>query len=125
MQTKVLLSIKPEFAHKIFDGVKRFEFRKRIFKESTVRKVVIYASAPERKVLGEFEIENIIYEKIDMLWEITQRYAGISKCYFQKYFSDRREGYAIKIKNSKKYAYPISLDKIYQSPPPQSFAYLN
>lgn len=30
---KVLLSIKPEFANKIFEGTKRFEFRKSIFKK--------------------------------------------------------------------------------------------
>ena len=29
---KVVLSIKPEFANKIFDGTKKFEFRKSIFK---------------------------------------------------------------------------------------------
>ena len=29
---KVLLSIKPEFAEKIFNGTKKYEFRKSIFK---------------------------------------------------------------------------------------------
>ena len=28
---KVVLSIKPQFANKIFDGTKKFEFRKAIF----------------------------------------------------------------------------------------------
>ena len=42
---KVLLSIKPEFANKIFEGTKRFEFRKSIFKKE-VKTVVVYASSP-------------------------------------------------------------------------------
>ena len=35
---KVVLSIKPEFAFKIFDGTKQFEFRKAIFKNPAVKK---------------------------------------------------------------------------------------
>lgn len=37
---KVLLSIKPQFAIKIFDGTKKFEFRKIIFKNSDIQTVV-------------------------------------------------------------------------------------
>ena len=33
---KVLLSIKPEFADKIFNGTKKYEFRKEIFNGSEV-----------------------------------------------------------------------------------------
>ena len=31
---KILLSIKPEYAHKIFSGEKKFEYRKIIFKKN-------------------------------------------------------------------------------------------
>ena len=37
---KVLLSIKPEFAEKIFNGTKKYEFRKSIFKNKDVDKVI-------------------------------------------------------------------------------------
>ena len=47
----VLLSIKPEFAFKIFDGTKKYEFRKSIFKKPGVKKVIVYASSPT----GKFE----------------------------------------------------------------------
>lgn len=49
---KVLMSIKPEFADKIFDGSKRYEFRRMIFKQPAVKKVVVYASAPVQMVIG-------------------------------------------------------------------------
>ena len=51
MQTNVLLSIKPEFAEKIFQGVKRYEFRKALFKNREVEKIIVYASAPVSKVI--------------------------------------------------------------------------
>jgi len=58
----VLLSIKPEFADKIFDGTKKYEFRRRIFKKEGVKKVIVYVTSPVQKIIGEFLIESIIYE---------------------------------------------------------------
>ena len=43
----ILLSIKPEYANKIFDGQKRYEYRKRIPKKE-VSKIIVYSSAPEQ-----------------------------------------------------------------------------
>ena len=50
---KVVLSIKPEFAFKIFDGTKKFEFRKSIFKSNKVKSIIVYASSPVQQVIGE------------------------------------------------------------------------
>jgi predicted transcriptional regulator len=84
---KVILSIKPKFAEKIFEGSKKFEFRRIVFKNPNVSKVVVYASAPISKVIGEFEIEEIIHKELDSLWANTKEYSGISKEYYQSYFT--------------------------------------
>ena len=65
---KVVLSIKPEFAYKIFDGSKKFEFRKSIFKNEKVTSVIVYASSPVQQVIGEFEIEDILNYDLQTLW---------------------------------------------------------
>jgi hypothetical protein len=52
----VLLSIKPEFVEKIFSGLKKYEFRRVIFKSKSVSRVVIYASSPVQRVVGEFAV---------------------------------------------------------------------
>ena len=124
MQTKVLLSIKPEFAYKILEGVKKYEFRRSIFKDSNIKNVIIYASSPERKVVGEFEIDGILFEELNSLWHKTKKYSGIDESYFFDYFSDKEKGYAIKVKKIQKYERPLELNEIYSSCPPQSFAYL-
>lgn len=72
---RVLLSIKPEFANKIFDGTKKFEFRKSIFKNKDIKTVVVYASSPVQRVIGEFEIERILNFDLDTLWSLTQDFA--------------------------------------------------
>ncbi len=69
---KVLLSIKPEFANKIFNGSKKFEFRRAIFKNPDIRKIVVYASSPVQKVIGEFEIEHIHRHDLVALWDFTE-----------------------------------------------------
>ena len=120
---KVVLSIKPEFAEKIFDGTKKFEFRKAIFKNTDIKTVIVYASSPVQKVIGEFEIERIINQDIDSLWGLTHANSGISEDYFYKYFEDRTEGFAIEIKKYKKYKQPKNLKEDFNLFPPQSFAY--
>ena len=122
---KVLLSIKPEFAEKIFNGTKKFEFRRTIFKNCQIKTVVVYASSPIRKVIGEFEIEEVLHDNIDNLWKKTKSSSGINEDYFRKYFVEKDSGFAIKIKNTKKYKKPKELKEEYNILPPQSFAYIS
>lgn len=121
---KVLLSIKPEFAEKIFNGSKKFEFRRSIFKNTYIKTVVVYASSPIKRVIGEFEIDCILCDEINNLWQHTQEYAGVDQDYFFEYFSDKQKGYAISIKKTRIYRKPLSLEEKFNILPPQSFAYL-
>ena len=122
---RVLLSIKPEFAEMIFAGTKKFEFRRSVFKNPDVKTVVVYASSPVQKVIGEFEIETIIKDELEALWQQTCEYAGISKDFFFSYFSNKACGYAIQIKTTKKYERALCLRNDFNATPPQSFMYLD
>ncbi len=121
---KVLLSIKPQFALKIFDGTKKFEFRKCIFKNSDIKTVVVYASAPMQKVIGEFTIDEIMEEQPNVLWEMTQKHSGITKEFFDEYFSNRDRAFAIKVKDIVQYKKPLDLIDFNLNFAPQSFVYL-
>ncbi len=121
---KVLLSIKPEFATKIFDGTKKYEFRRAIFKNPNIKKIIVYASSPIKKIIGEFEIEQILSHDINTLWNKTKKHSGISEDYFFEYFGDKEYGYAIKIKSTKLYKIPKCIREDFNLYPPQSFLYL-
>lgn len=121
---RVLLSIKPEFAEKIFEGTKQYEFRRALFKNPDVKTVVVYASSPVQKVIGEFEIGVILKEDLHSLWNQTKDKAGIEESYFYDYFGDKSEGYAIQIKVTRRYKEPLSLRDSFGIAPPQSFSYL-
>ena len=122
---KVLMSIKPEFAEMIFAGTKKYEFRRSIFKDPNIKTVVVYASSPVQKVIGEFEIETIINAGLEELWEQTNDHAGINEDFFFKYFSNKKNGFAIQIKEVKKYRKPLCLRRDFNATPPQSFMYLD
>ncbi|MFB7637687.1 ASCH domain-containing protein [Peribacillus butanolivorans] len=121
---KVLLSIKPEYVQEIINGNKKFEYRKRIFKES-VESVVIYSTMPVGKIVGEFKIEKILNDSPTELWNKTCDYSGISKASFHDYFSGRSNGFAIKIKEFIEYENPID-PKVTNNNfiAPQSYKYL-
>jgi predicted transcriptional regulator len=120
----VLLSIKPEFANKIFDGTKKYEYRRVVFKNKKVNKIIVYASAPVSKVIGEFDFEKVLQDKPELLWQSTKNDSGITKEYFCKYFNGKETGFAIKVNNTYRYKKPLNLAKAYGLRPPQSFCYL-
>lgn len=126
MQTNVILSIKPQFAEKIFSGSKKFEFRRKLFNNRNVKKVVVYVTAPVSKVIGEFEIEDILELIPESLWAQTKDYSGIPKAFFDEYFDGRDIGYAIKIGKTHRYEYPLELETDFNVKyAPQSFVYVN
>lgn len=121
---RVLLSIKPEYAEKIFDGTKKYEFRRSVFKNKDVKTVVVYASSPVQRVIGEFEIDKIINEDLQKLWDKTKEFSGISEDFFFEYFLNKEKGFAIKIKQTKRYVESLSIKDDFNATPPQSFMYL-
>jgi predicted transcriptional regulator len=121
---KILLSIKPEYAEKILSGEKKYEFRRTIFKDQSVKTVVIYASSPIQKVIGEFDIECIISLDLDELWESTKYHSGIDKEFYDSYFHGKEIGYAIKVKKTKRYRKHQDLNDYDIKYPPQSFCYM-
>lgn len=53
---KILISIKPQFVDKIRRGEKKFEFRRVLPKHQEVDTIIVYASKPVGKVVGEMII---------------------------------------------------------------------
>ncbi|WP_345785832.1 ASCH domain-containing protein [Gemmatimonas sp.] len=123
---KILLSIRPEYARRILDGTKRFEFRKRIHRDPRVQTVVIYATMPVGMVIGEFTIESVHADDPESLWEHTKEHSGISKEFFSSYFHGRDVAYAIEIKKVRKFRKPKSVSEYLASGiAPQSYAYVD
>lgn len=119
----VLMSIKPEFVSKILSNEKLYEFRKSIFKED-VEKIFIYSSYPEKKIVGYFEVTDIICKSPVELWNSFSEVSGISKKDFFKYYAGKSEGFAIKIDNLHVFNEFIDMNDYKDFKAPQSFCYI-
>ena len=121
---RVLLSINPEYVEKILSGEKEFEFRKNRCK-SDADKMVIYCTSPVMKVVGEADIVEIIEGTPAIVWKKTRSKAGVSKDFYDSYYSGRSKSVAYKLANIKKYKRPRTLESFGLYSAPQSFVYLS
>jgi len=116
------LSIKPQYVDQILTGKKRYELRRVIFTQS-IHTVIIYASSPVQKVVGEFIVEVVHTLPPSTLWRLVMAEAGIDEDRFKSYFDGCRVGHAIEIASVVEYPEPLPIDT-FTTRPPQNFIYL-
>jgi adenylate kinase len=120
----ILISIHPVHIENIVRGIKRFELRRRI--PTDVKRVVIYATAPESRIVAVADVEDILAGTPSSLWERVCGAAGVDQNFFQHYFRGTNQAFALRIGRIRKLARKIELthSRLCISPP-QSFCYLN
>lgn len=87
---KILLSINPEHVENIFNGNKKYEYRKIKCKEK-VDKIIIYSTAPIMQVVGEAEVKKILEDTPEEIWKITQNESGINLEFFKNTIRGERK----------------------------------
>jgi predicted transcriptional regulator len=129
MPNILLLSIRPEYANKIFDRTKTVELRRvrpRLLNEGD--RVVVYVSSPQQAVVGSFKVDNIVEKPVTELWEEVEKLAGISHEDFYDYYQGVKLGIGIFLKDIHRFSQPVELhrlrNKLPNLKPPQSFRYL-
>ena len=119
----LLLSIKPVFAHKILNGEKKFEYRKKRA-IMPVGRAVIYSTLPEQMILGEATIRSVLEDEKEKLWKKTKEYAGLKKEEFDKYFCGCERAVAYHLDDVVVYDEEIRLSDLHIFRSPQSYQYL-
>ena len=121
--SKILISIKPEYVDKIFAGTKKFEYRKTRCCPD-VNTMIIYSTSPERRIVGEVKILEIIEDELDIVWKKTKANSGITKSFFDSYYKGKDRAIAYKLGEIKKYKKPMILNDFGITYAPQSFVYI-
>ena len=121
---QMLLSINPEYVESIIEGKKLYEYRKFRCRED-VDKIIIYATAPRKQVVGEVEIADIIEDDLLTVWHQTKEHSGITYNFFRKYYRGKKTAVAYLLKNLLIYDEPLSLEGIGVSCAPQSYRYIS
>ena len=124
----LLLSIRPKYASKIFEGVKDVELRRtrpRIIKGDLV---VVYASSPTKALVGVFEVREVIQKPLIELWNDVKERACVSYNEFQTYYKGLSTGCGIILDKTHYFEKPVELDCLRRAwdnfRPPQSYRYL-
>ena len=124
MKKNIVIAINPEYVKKIINGTKKYEYRTRVAKQD-VNKLIIYETAPVKKIVAEVEIVEILVMKPNDLWNKTKESSGITKKFFDKYFKNKKIAYAYHLGNVKVYDEPKELIEFGLKSAPQSYVYVN
>lgn len=119
----IIISIHPCYVEKIWSGEKIFEYRRQI--PSHIKYMLIYSTAPVKMITALAEVDDILTDSVESIWQMTKDSSGISRKNYFQYFSGCEKANAIKLKNVHKLEnfLPLnSLEGIQNAP--QSYVYL-
>lgn len=124
MSNVYLMSIRPEYSARIFDGTKTFELRRRPVRIARADVVVVYETSPTRAVVGAFQVKSVRSDSPRRIWRDLGRSLGISRRAFDEYFAGAVGACAIEVGDVCRIA-PVTLAEVREElggfVPPQSY----
>ncbi|CAN5337633.1 ASCH domain protein [soil metagenome] len=124
----VFLSVKPKYARAILSGDKTVEVRRRFPELDQGTTIVIYASSPERQVLGSVTLSGIERPSSVDVWDGYADVIGIDRASLDEYLDDATFAALLKVTSPVRWMRPIPLHELRSATdvePPQSFRYLS
>ena len=119
-----LMPIHPQYANAILDGSKGAEFRKRRLAPD-IQRIVIYATAPISRIIGEFTIGATVVGSPQEIWRDHGKTGQITEPAFHSYFTGRDMAVAFVVTQTRRYAESLALADLSPRPAiPQSTIYL-
>jgi predicted transcriptional regulator len=126
LNNDILVSIKPKYAHQILSGSKLIEIRKRFSEKWTGSRAVLYASSPEKALIGEATVHSVTTGRPADIWGRFGPIIGCSPDEFTEYVGSANKVSAIELGGAIPYKQPIGLAQLSHLVqedlrPPQSF----
>ena len=120
-----LFAIHPHYAEAILAGEKRVEFRRK-GPAVPISHIVVYATAPVRKVVGWFAVGDVETDSPVALWDRFGPIGGIEQGAFERYYSACEVGLAFTVADARALDEPMGLEELALGPhAPQSFRYVD
>lgn len=127
MRKVMLISIKPEFTEKIFNGSKSIELRKSNPKIFPGDMILIYCTVPVKAVVGFCRVESILKMSPSELWSQHRQHLGIDRKRYQDYYENHNVAVGIVLTDICRFDRMITLESIKEDipnfSPPQTFRY--
>lgn len=128
LDNAIFLSIRSQYANKIFEGTKTVELRRvrpKYITQGTL--VIIYVPSPIKRLVGTFKVDRIIEKPLQELWNIVYDGAGVTREEFDAYFDGTSAGIGIFFSEICRIPKPIELRYLREMigfQPPQGFRYV-
>ncbi|MFA6892471.1 MAG: hypothetical protein WCQ66_10280 [Sphaerochaetaceae bacterium] len=120
----LLVAINPVHVGNIMAGKKKYEYRK-VMPSRCPARMLIYSTWPEMKVVGVADIDGILEGEPSKIWSETKLTSGITKQFFDEYYSGHKKAVAYRLSNVVRFKEPKSLESYGIRQAPQSFVYLH
>ncbi|MEM7015429.1 MAG: hypothetical protein AAF585_28555 [Verrucomicrobiota bacterium] len=121
----ILLSLRPEYADLVFQGLKTAELRRRIGHVAENREVFIYVTSPVMAVRGSFRVGHVWKGDPDEVWAKVHQLAQVSRSVFDAYYNGKTVAYALEIRDVKEFSESVTLKSLRERFPkfvvPQSY----
>lgn len=114
LDTKLVLSVRPDYADKIMSGQKSVEVRRKFAKSWEGVRLNIYASSPTQSLMGEAKVVRVIEAAPSVIWEHFESQVGCLKRDFDRYTEGCRLVSAIVLDDVRPYAFPVPLVQLEQ-----------
>ena len=105
----LIISLKPCYADRLFEGLKTVELRRRIASQISNREVFIYVSSPVRTLRGGFRVGQVWEGSPEAVWCVVSELSTLSRQEFDAYFRGQAVAYALEVTNVWEYQSPVSL----------------
>jgi predicted transcriptional regulator len=113
----------------ILQGEKTIELRRRAPRRSTEFWLALYATTPERAVIGIVKAREVIVATPEDLWERVEDACGLGRDEYRRYYEGSSRAVGIRLEDPCSFSNPVSLDRLRNLwpgfHPPRSFAYLS
>lgn len=110
MDDLLLISIKTKYANQIFNGTKKYEFRRKSIGEKNInKKIFVYSSEEEKAIVGYIKVEKILEGDLNYILYKTNY---LNNQDIIDYFKDCEKCYALKISEAVKFKEPLYLSDI-------------
>ena len=126
----ILMSIISYYAQQIFNGTKKFEFRKSPLKQDDLnQKIYVYSAKKDRAIIGTFRVSEILKGTTEEILKLTGYDKRLDGNEIVDYFGKNNSRcYALKIYDVHKFTKQLSIEELRKVSPniqfPQYYGYI-
>jgi predicted transcriptional regulator len=125
----LLISLKPHYAEMLLEGRKTVELRRIRPDIEAGDWVLLYASSPQKALVGAFQVSGVSESTPELLWKQIGSDSGISRDDFHGYFRGVCRGVGIHVGKTIRFHQATPLDRMREMipgfHPPQSYSYVS